>query len=56
MAKVPNWLSMRWWGAVVPACVWVIKLAICGDKQMAPLATLWKANFEVSFVHQQLFR
>ena len=31
-------------------------LAICGVKQMATLATLWKANIEVCFVHQQLFR
>ena len=64
------WLSMCWWAVVqlsvsivnmglwgrIPACVWVIGLAICGDKQMATLATLWKANIEVCFVHQQLFR
>ena len=46
---------MGLWGRI-PACVWVIKLAICGDKHMATLATLWKANIEVCFVHQRLFR
>ena len=47
-------VNMGLWGRI-PACVWVIGLAICGDKQMATLATLWKA-IEVRFVHQQLFR
>ena len=40
----------------IPACVWGIGLAMCGDTQMATLATLSKANIEVCFVHQQLFR
>ena len=48
-------VNMDLWGHI-PTCVWVIGLAICGDKQMATLATLWKANIEVCFVHQQLFR
>ena len=48
-------VNMGLWGRI-PACVWVIELAICGEKKMATLATLWKANIEVCFVHQQLFR
>ena len=61
---------MRWWGVVpiehlhrqhgplgrTPACVWVIAVAIYGDKQMDTLATLSKANMEVCFVQQQLFQ
>ena len=48
-------VNMRLWERI-PACVWVIGLAICGDKQMATLATLWTSNIEVRFVHQRLFR
>ena len=48
-------VNMGLWGSI-PACVSVIGLAICGDKQMATLATLWKVNIEVRFVHQQLFQ
>ena len=48
-------VNMGLWGCI-PACAWIIRLAICGDKQMATLATLWEANIEVRFVHQQLFR
>ena len=47
-------VNMGVWGRI-PDYLWVIGLAICGDKQMATLATLWKANIEVCFVHQQLF-
>ena len=39
----------------IAACIWVIGLAIRGDKQMATSASLWKANIKVCFVHQQLF-
>ena len=45
-------VNMGLWGRI-SACVWIIGLAICGDKQMATLATPWKANIEVCFVHQQ---
>ena len=48
-------VHMGLWGRIL-ACVWVIGIAVCGDKQMTALATLWKANIEVCFVHQQLFR
>ena len=40
----------------ITACVWVVKLAISGDKQMATSATVWTANIEVRFVHEQLLR
>ena len=36
-------VDMGLWGRI-RACVWVIRLAICGDKQMAPLAT-WIAEW-----------
>ena len=29
-----------------PAYLWVIGMAICGDKDMAALATIWAYNFE----------
>ena len=45
-------VNMGLWGRI-PASVWVITLGICEDKQMATLATLWKANIEVRFVHQR---
>ena len=48
-------VNMGLWGRI-PACVWVIGLAICGDRQMATLANRWKANIDVCFVHPQLFR
>ena len=48
-------VNMGLWGRI-PARVRVIGLSICGDNQMAMLATLWKANIEVCFVHQRFFR
>ena len=51
---------MRWWGVVptqhvhrqhgplgrILACVWVIGLAICCDKAMATLATLFGSQYQ----------
>ena len=37
--------NMGLWGRI-PPCVWVIGLAICGDKAMATLATLWEDNIK----------
>ena len=47
-------VNMGLWGRI-PARVWVIGLAICGDKQMATSATPWTANIEVCFVQQKVF-
>ena len=47
--------NMGLWGRI-PACVWVIGLAICGDKAMATLATLWEDNIKVCRAHTVLFR
>ena len=47
--------NMGLWGRT-PACVWVIGLAICGDKAMATLATLWEDNIKVCRAHTVLFR
>ena len=47
--------GMGLWGRI-PACVWVIGLAICGDKAMATLATLWEDNIKVCRAHTVLFR
>ena len=30
-----------------PAYVWVISMAVCGDKDMAALATIWSKNLHV---------
>ena len=42
--------NMGVWGRI-PPCVWVIGLAICGDKAMATLATLWEDNIKVPRTH-----
>ena len=34
------------WGRT-PAYVWVIGMAVCGDKDMAALATIWSKNLQV---------
>ena len=48
-------VNMGLWGRI-PACVLVMGLAICGDNQMATLATLWKANIKMCYVHQRWFQ
>ena len=30
-----------------PACWWVIGMAVCGDKDMAALATIWAEKLQV---------
>ena len=30
-----------------PTYVWVIGMAVCGDKDMAALATIWSKNLQV---------
>ena len=30
-----------------PAYLWVIRIAVCGDKDMAALATIWAENLQV---------
>ena len=30
-----------------PAYLWVIGMAVCGDKEMAALATIWAKNLQV---------
>ena len=48
-------VNMSLWERI-PACVWVLGLATCGNRQIATLATLWRAKIGVRFVHQQLSR
>ena len=33
--------------ARTPAYLWVIRMAVCGDLDMAPLATIWSKNLQV---------
>ena len=47
--------NMGLWGRIL-ARVWVIGLAMRGDKAMATLATLWEDNIKVCRVHTVLFR